>query len=117
MDNINVLRQIGRSTTDEAVVLFKPRRCDRGRCSRGVAVDYYLKQPADKVTIEILDPQGKVIKTFTGTPAPAAAGDGRALPSGRRVRPSGAGAASAVKQGLNRFVWDTRYPDARTFRA
>src|SRR6185436_8034454 len=25
-------------------------------------------------------------------------------------------AAPAVKQGLNRFVWDTRYPDAQDFK-
>src|SRR6185503_8637580 len=38
---------------------------------RNLAVDYYLKQPAQKVTIEFLDPQGKTIRTFTGTPADA----------------------------------------------
>ena len=36
--------------------------------SRGVAVDYYLKQAADKVTIDFLDAQGKVVKSFTGGP-------------------------------------------------
>ena len=89
MDNINVLRQIGKDTTSEAVVLFKPGDAIRS-VSRGVAVDYYLKQPADKVTIEFLDPQGKVIKSFTGTCRRA--GDAAA---GRRGRhhPSGAAAA------------------------
>jgi hypothetical protein len=111
MDNINVLRQIARSTTDDAVVLFKPADAMRS-VSRGVAIDYYLKQPADKVTIEILDAQGKSIKSFTGTaeaanaPAPAPTGDDFFRPPPARV---------AVKQGLNRFVWDTRYPDAKDF--
>jgi photosystem II stability/assembly factor-like uncharacterized protein len=113
MDNINVLRQVARNTTDEAVVLFKPGDAMRS-VSRGVAIDYYLKQPADTVTIEILDSQGKTIKTFTGTPPPAAQTTTAAAPSAEETfRPPPA--RVAVKQGLNRFVWDTRYPDAKDF--
>jgi photosystem II stability/assembly factor-like uncharacterized protein len=112
MDNINVLRQIARNTTDDAVVLFKPADAMRS-VSRGVAIDYYLKQAADKVTLEILDAQGKSIKSFTGT-AEAANAPAAAAPSGEDFfRPPPA--RVAVKQGLNRFVWDTRYPDAKDF--
>jgi photosystem II stability/assembly factor-like uncharacterized protein len=113
MDNINVLRQIGKETTNEAVVLFKPGDATRS-VSRGVAVDYFLKQPADKVTIEFLDPQGKVIKAFTGTPAPATPATPPPVPEEGFGRP--APPPPAVKQGLNRFVWDTRYPDAKDFK-
>jgi len=114
MDNINVLRQIQRNTTDETVVLFKPGDAMR-TVSRGVAIDYYLKQAADKVTLEILDSQGAVIKTFTGTPPPASPpAAAPAAPSGDEgFRPPPA--RVAVKQGLNRFVWDARYPDAKDF--
>jgi hypothetical protein len=95
-------------------VLFKPGDAMRS-VSRGVAIDYYLKQPADKVTIEIADEQGAVIKTFTGTPPDPNKKDAPAAPSGedffRPPPPS-----VAVKQGLNRFVWDTRYPDAADFK-
>jgi photosystem II stability/assembly factor-like uncharacterized protein len=113
MDNINVLRQIGKQTTDEAMVLFTPGDATRS-VSRGVAVDYYLKQPADKVTIEFLDPQGKVIKTFTGAPQPAAPDTPPSAPPDDNFRPPPP--QPAVKQGLNRFVWDTRYPDAKDFK-
>ena len=121
MDNINVLRQIGRETTNEAVVLFEPAGAIRS-VSRGVAVDYYLKQAADRVTLEFLDEQGKVVKSFTGVPppaapaaAPAAAAEAApaAPPEGGGGRPQGP--QPAVKQGLNRFTWDMRYPDATTF--
>jgi photosystem II stability/assembly factor-like uncharacterized protein len=111
MDNINVLRQIGKETTNDAVVLFKPGDATRS-VSRGVAVDYFLKQPAEKITIEFLDPQGKVIKAFTGTPAPATPPPAPSPEEGFRPPP----AQPAVKQGLNRFVWDTRYPDAKDFK-
>ena len=36
--------------------------------SRGVAIDYFLKQPADAVSIEILDAHGQLIRTFKGVP-------------------------------------------------
>jgi hypothetical protein len=114
MDNINVLRQIGRDTTNEAVVLFKPSDAIRS-VSRGVAVDYYLKQAADKVTIEFLDAQGKVVKSFTGAGAaatPPSTADAAAGGEGGPPRP---GPQPALKQGLNRFTWDMRYPDATTF--
>ena len=58
MDNIGVLRQVARETTNEPVVLFNPADAVRS-VSRGVAIDYYLKQAADKVTIEILDAAGQ----------------------------------------------------------
>jgi hypothetical protein len=114
MDNINVLRQIERRTTDEALVLFKPGDAMRN-VSRGVAIDYFLKQPADTVTIEILDAQGTSIKTFTGKPATTAPAAAAAAPPQEDGPPRQAPARVPVQQGLNRFVWDTRYPDATTF--
>jgi photosystem II stability/assembly factor-like uncharacterized protein len=116
MDNIGVLRQITRETTNDAVVLFDPADATR-TVSRGVFVDYYLKQPADKVAIEILDAQGRSIRTFTGAAeevkkpdAPGAAADeeegGFGAPPPARV---------TVRQGMNRFTWDMRYPGARDF--
>jgi photosystem II stability/assembly factor-like uncharacterized protein len=112
MDNINVLRQIARNTTDQPVVLFKPGDAMRS-VSRGVAIDYFLKQPADKVTIEILDAAGQSIKTFTGEPAPATPAPAPVPTGDEGFRPPPA--RVAVKQGLNRFLWDTRYPDAKEF--
>ena len=69
MDNIAPLRQGGLQTTTN-FHLYKPEDALRG-LDRSVAIDYYLKQPAQKVTMEFLDAQGKVIRTFTGTPADA----------------------------------------------
>src|SRR5262249_47577960 len=103
MDNISVLRQIGRETTNEAVVLFDPAHAMRS-VSRGVSVDYYLKTAPDKVAIEFLDGGGKVITTFTGTPpkegekpaAPAETDDGVPRPVGPKP---------PMKAGMNRFTW------------
>ena len=93
--------------------LYKPDDALRG-LDRAVAIDYYLKQPAQKVTMEFLDAQGKVIRTFTGTPAdaerkppePSDDDDGFRRPPDRirRSRP----ACSAL-------TWDMRYPGATDF--
>jgi photosystem II stability/assembly factor-like uncharacterized protein len=112
MDNINVLRQIDRNTTGEPLVLFKPGDAMRS-VSRGVAIDYYLKQPADKVTIDILDANGAVIRSYTGAPSATDATSAPAATADEAFRP--APAQVAVGQGMHRFVWDSRYPDARDF--
>src|SRR5438067_898077 len=83
-----------------------------------IAIDYYLKQAAQKVTMEIVDAQGKVIRTFTGTP------ENEKAPA----RPQGGGPGSEdeffrrppdphppVSAGLHRVNWDMRYPGATDF--
>jgi photosystem II stability/assembly factor-like uncharacterized protein len=109
LDNISVLRQARADTTAEAVVLFDPADAVRS-VSRGVFVDYFLQKAASDVTLEFLDGEGRSIRTFSAQ-APddvAAAGGGRGGRGGGGARVTGA-------EGMNRFVWDMRYPDARTF--
>jgi hypothetical protein len=112
LDNINVLRQIDGTTTNEPLVLFKPGDAMRS-VSRGLAIDYYLKTPPDKVTIDILDADGKLIRSFTGAPAAAAGAATPPAPADDGFRPPPP--TVPTKAGLNRFVWDTRYPDATEF--
>lgn len=116
MDNISVLRQLTRETTNEPVVLFDPADATRS-VTRGVAIDYYLKTSADTVTIEVLDAQGNSIRTFTGTPPKETT---PAQPAARPAEDEEGGFRApaprvAVKQGMNRFTWDMRYPGARDF--
>ena len=114
LDNIGVLRQAARDTTEQPLVLFDPPDATR-TISRGVVVDYFLKSQADKVTLDFLDGSGRTIRTFTGTPeaekktdAAADAGeeDGGGPPPPPRV---------SVKAGMNRFTWDMRYAEATDF--
>ena len=82
---------------------------------RSLSVDYYLKTAAQKITMEFLDTQGTVVKTFTGTPADA------------ERKPPAPGAADEeffrrppdphppVAAGLHRVSWDMRYPGATDF--
>ena len=115
MDNISVLRQLTRETTNEPVVLFDPADATRS-VTRGVAIDYYLKTAADKITIEMLDAQGNSIRTFTGTAPKETTPAQPARPAGDEEGGVRAAAARvAVKQGMSRFTWDMRYPGAREF--
>jgi photosystem II stability/assembly factor-like uncharacterized protein len=83
----------------------------------GVVVYYSLKsKPRTDVDLEFLDASGKSIRKFTQklrregeTAAPAA-------PAGEGGFGGGAPAPPVTTDvGLNRFVWDTRYPDATRF--
>ena len=114
MDNISPLRQGGIQTTTSFHV-YTPEDARRG-LDRNVAVDYYLKEAAQKITMEFLDARGAVIRTFTGTPADAE----------RKARPADAGEEEGgfrrppdpkppVAAGLHRVTWDLRYPGATEF--
>jgi photosystem II stability/assembly factor-like uncharacterized protein len=112
MDNISALRQGGLPTsTSTSLHLYRPEDVLRG-LDRNLAVDYFLKSPVEKITMEFLDPQGKVVRTFTGTPAdaekkPAAADDDDGRPRPEPHPP--------VSAGLHRQTWDIRYAGATSF--
>jgi hypothetical protein len=68
MDHIAPLRQGGCRRPPTSISTSRTTRC---AADRNVSIDYYLKQAAQNVKMEFLDPDGKVIRTFTGTPADA----------------------------------------------
>ena len=109
MDNISPLRQWGVQTTD--LHLFKPNDALRG-LDRSLAVDYAVKQPAQKITIDFLDAQGNVIRSFSGTAADAAKPPAPPSPEDffrpRDPKPP-------VGAGMHRLNWDLRYKGATDF--
>ena len=116
MENIGVLRQANRETTNEQLVLFDPANAVRS-VSRGVVIDYFLKEPADSVSIEILDAKGQSIRTFVSTPEESAGGQRQgAAEQDDEEGPSRTPVARVTnRKGMNRFTWDMRYPNARDF--
>lgn len=69
----------------------------------GVIINFYLRDnPGETVQIAIRDSRGHTIQTFRSTPME------------RPVSPeNGRETVLCVRQGLNRFVWDMRYPSRR----
>jgi photosystem II stability/assembly factor-like uncharacterized protein len=138
MDDLPLLREIkGVAPTDD-VRLFAPKETLRaeggGRGPRGfvpvgqnppsgAALEFWLKdRPTGEVRIEILDAAGKLVNKYSSN-APVRAGASEdAAPvideqGGGGGGRGGFGAPARVpaQAGMNRFVWDLRYPDATTF--
>jgi hypothetical protein len=137
LDDIAPIRELGPTYAGGAVKVMKPRVATRGVDE--AVIQYALAKPADSVRVEILDGAGKLVRAFDGGGAQrpdtargraevprdsaqraAAAADTIVNPTGcetqRGGRRGGAGGARpSGRQGLNRLVWDLRYPGATTF--
>ena len=95
-----------------------PENAPEGRNPTAGAIVYYSfrEKPKGEVTLEFLDGSDKPIRKFSSAqiekkPEPDAADDDdeespRRAPDADRV---------PAEAGLNRFVWDLRYPDAVSF--
>jgi len=103
LDNISVLRQLGPAVTSEDVHLFEPAPATRS-VSRGVAVDYYLRNAADRLTIDFLDSSGAIVRAVT-EPTPV---DADPMPEGVTESSRAPVPRVPAKAGMNRFVWDMR---------
>ncbi len=115
LDDINALRQYTPAAASEDAHLFQPKTAVRGM---GPAfIDYLLKKPSDKVTIEIFDSKNQLVRSFTGTPdddkpkkgADSGGGDEDSEFGPPRQKPPSRTA------GLNRFTWNLQYPGATVF--
>jgi photosystem II stability/assembly factor-like uncharacterized protein len=113
LDHIGLLRQAKPETTTAPLTLFAPADAMRS-VSRGLTIDYFLKDAADPVTIEMLDATGGVIRAFKST-GEKEKPDTESVPSeDESARPAPPKVPFA--RGLNRFVWDLRYEGAHDFK-
>jgi photosystem II stability/assembly factor-like uncharacterized protein len=117
LDDIAPLRQVNGHMTSEDAFICKPRTAFRLREDRegdgggaanrvgsnppnGAIIDYFLKSaPSDKITLEILDTKGSVVRKFTST-SPGLPNADKHQPLAEEVVSLPAGA------GMNRFVWN-----------
>ena len=119
LDDITPLQQMTDAVAAEPAHLFKPREAVRYRYRAsfgldeaarspsedapqyppaGAMIDYWLSAPTGRVTLDILDAKGAVVRTYSADSARTAAG-------GR-----GAGSGLPANAGMNRFIWDMTYP-------
>ena len=109
LDDINALRQFPANTAPSTEpVLLVPVPAIRG--SGSAQIQYWLKEPAQLVTIDVLDNRGAVIRSFTSVPPPAGA-----APVGSRGGPGAGALTVSVLPGINVVSWDLRYPNATSF--
>jgi hypothetical protein len=119
MYNIQPLREMNDDIAGADVHLFKPVDVYRG-IDNTVEVIYNLKEGAQSVTLEFMDPQGEVVASFTGEPRDE---EEEGEEAGGGFFGFGGGARSpAVEAGSHSFRWNMRYPawtdfDGRIFWA
>lgn len=112
LDDLSLIYQLNNDVMKSSVWLYNPRQAYRAggfssnntvtsgkNLGQGVMIDYYFKNLPDSnsVQLQILDSQLKLIAYFQ----PKAKEREKQMP---------------VKQGLNRFTWNIRYPDAEKFK-
>ena len=120
LDNLAPLRQADAQIESDNVHLYKSDVAWRTRLGStnpralvwvgqnapdGAVIDYYLKtkpQADDKITLQILDAKGKVIREYTNK----SKREDVQPPEGEEFHPP---VAIPAEAGMNRFVWDLRY--------
>ncbi len=130
-DDLPILYQLADSDLKQEFKLLRPKdtyrtlrggfrlapNAPRGQNPPAGAVVYYSfrDKPQGEVTLEFLDSSDKLIRKFSSTQAEKrtepAPGDEDEEEAPRRPRAE----RVPAEAGLNRFVWDLRYPDATSF--
>ena len=131
LDDLSPLRQVDSGDEPSGTRLLKPSSTIRVRRSvntdtplppetpmgqnppDGAVIDYRLDaEPAGEVSLEILDASGALVRRFsTRDPQPPAAGPTQ-FPEYWLASPP----RLTARRGMNRFVWDLRYPSPPVLR-
>ena len=116
MEGISRLRQADQVNPGTAGHLYQPGTSYRSAGS--VKVEYSLTQPNQVVTLELIDPKGKVLQKSSSADTAAAAGRGGRGGGGGGGGRGGAAPAARVSNavGLNTYQLSLRYPDGVNFR-
>ena len=139
LDDLTPLRQLADSVTAKAVHLYPPAKAIRfagggGRARgengenphAGATVDFWLREaPSSEVVLQFLDGAGTLIRSYSSAPPPkpdslghpaadSAAKAARVLRDVDGLAYVPADSVVRARAGANRFVWDLRYPGAKT---
>jgi photosystem II stability/assembly factor-like uncharacterized protein len=130
LDGVQAIREFTPAVEKRALHVFTPQAATRFRVARsnaskdccgnpprGVVIDYWLREAAKgEARLEILDTQGRLVRTLTSNVEPVLIppGDPDAEPGQKAPEP-----ALSTDAGLHRAVWDLNWqaprwiPDAR----
>ncbi|MEJ7740761.1 MAG: hypothetical protein WKF97_25365 [Chitinophagaceae bacterium] len=142
LDEIGPLREFQPEIIKAKAFLFKPSTAVRR--VQNTMIQYYLPTAVDSLKIDILDSEGKLVRSFKGTKAKSdsankapevlagnqnldSVNNSGVIPTGRMRADSAAEDSDAgffgraapkpptVNEGINQFEWDLRYPGATEF--
>ncbi len=131
LDDVTPLRQLEERALAAPAWLFAPQTAIRFRSNKntdtplppdepsaanppdGAVIDYALERKAGRVTLEVADAEGRLVRRYASDDPPEAPVPGRNIPD-YWIRPPQPLSAEA---GLHRFVWDLHHavPDAASF--
>ena len=122
LDNMSALRQLNNQSLNSNNILYKPPTAYRVRWNQntdtpipqeepsgdnppdGAIIDYYLKNDATEVKLEIRDNQGKLIRIYNSTDTAYSVPPNNVPPYW--IRPQ---QILSAKSGAHRFLWDIHY--------
>ncbi|MEX2153006.1 MAG: glycosyl hydrolase [Gemmatimonadaceae bacterium] len=111
LDNIGPLREHGPAVVAAADAwLYTPPTAIRS--TTGVPITYWLKKPAERVRLDVLDSAGRVVRSYVNDTTRRAPGT---VAGGGGGGGGGGGPFAPTAAGINRLVWDVRYTSATTF--
>jgi photosystem II stability/assembly factor-like uncharacterized protein len=124
LDDLSPLRQASDDVENSNVFFYRPETALRARWDEnqdtplpretpagknppdGAILNYYLKSaPTGEITMKILDGLGRLVRQYSSTPPPPETSLANAPSYWFR-----APAVLSKNLGMNRFVWDLRYP-------
>jgi len=134
LDDLPLLYQLNDAVKTEDAHLFKPKDAYRVGGGRGfgggrggfaavgenppagAAVYYWLKdRPQGEMKLEFLDSAGKVVNQFSSRQPERPAAPPPGMEEEENPFRAAPPARLAVQPGMNRYIWNLRYPDATTF--
>ncbi len=125
LDNLTPLRQINAQAAAADAFLFEPQTAYRVRWNMfsdtplppeepggenppdGAMIDYYLKEDASEVSLEILDGQGNPLRRFSSADEAERLDPQTLAHPTYWIRPP---EMLSARAGMQRFVWDLHYP-------
>ena len=129
-DDLPILHQLTDKVRNSEAHLFTPKPTYRyasgGGFARaaaggqnppnGVVVQYALKnKPQGELTLEVMDSSGKLVKKFSSIADKNKTTSVESADEEDAPRSAIGPATAPAADGLNRFVWDMRYPDSTSF--
>ncbi len=118
LDDIGPLRDYRPEIATTEAYLFKPGGAVRS--GGPAAFYYYLKSPAQNVTLEVLDAKGRVVRTYAATREEEEKAAKERQASGQAAEEETGFGRQERRQpmtnaGLTKFTWDLRHPNHTTF--